>query len=300
MSRHRLRRHWLFTTAVTLAGAALSVAARAVTSGYDLMDILLGPFAIVPVHRSTVLTLALLVLAGGWLARGWWRTPAMRTAGVAAAATAAFAAMVAATQLYYLGKTVYFLDKMLYVLIPVLLVALGGAAPAIARLLPTRRRTKLAAAAIALAMAAIPLAAFDAFEPYADTAAKEATYGRGYLVGAFGNYPAARLAVRGYQALGSSGPPRPMLFYTDIRSQGLSSMWASALQRDQGLTWDTYLWSLYDWKRGDATQLQQYLLDHPTPGLQLVASDSAFLAAMRRFAAAHPQLALTIVEVPAT
>jgi hypothetical protein len=220
----------------------------------------------------------------------------MRTAGTAVATTAVAAALIAAAQLYYLGKTVYFLEKMLYVLIPVMLVALGGAAPAIARLRPTRRRVAVLSAT---ALAAIPLAGYDAFEPHASTAVKEATYGRGYLVGAFGHYPTARLAIRAYQALGNDGPPRPMLFHTDVRFQGLSAMWASGLQRDQGLTWDIYLWSLYKWKNGDVNQLQQYLLDHPTPGLQLVASDPAFLDAMRRFAAAHPEIALTIVDVPA-
>ncbi len=299
MNRRRLRRHWLFTAIVTLIGAMLSVVPRAVNSSDHPFDLLLGPFGIVPVHGSTVLTLLLVVLIGGWLARGWWRTPAMRTAGVSAGATALFAAVIGAVQLHYLGKTVYFFDKMLYVLIPLLLVALGGAVPLVAPLRPsTRRWSWLAVALVALGLAAIPPAAFDAFEPHASTAIKDGTYGRGYLVGAFGNYPVARLAVLAYQRLGSGGPPRPMLFFTGVPSQGLSSIWASALQRDQGLTWDTYLWSLYTWKRGNVAQLQQYLLDHPTPGLQLVAADPAFIAAMRGFATAHPEIALTIVDVP--
>jgi hypothetical protein len=294
MARHRLRRHWLFTAIVTVVGAVLALVPRQINSGAaNPKELLLGNYGIIPVHRSTVLTLGLLVLAGVWLARGWWRSPAMRTAGAAAATTAAIAVLVAAAQLYYLGKTVYFLEKTLYVFIPVLLVALGGVAPAIARLRPSRRPV---AALAALALAAIPLAGYDAFEPHASTAIKEATYGRGYVVGAFGHYPTARLAIQAYRSLGNDGPPRPMLFHTSVQFQGLSAMWASGLQRDQGLTWDIYLWSLYHWKKGDPAQLQQYLLEHPKPGLQLVASDPAFLESMRQFATAHPEIALTIVS----
>jgi hypothetical protein len=292
-SRHRLRRHWRFTAIVTLVGAVLSGLPRVLASGDYPLDLLVGTFGIIRVHRSTVLTLGLLVLAGVGVARGWWRSPAMRATGATTAATALFAVAIAAAQLHAIGRTAYFFEKTLYVLIPVLLVALGGVAPAIARLRPTRRLT---AAVTALALSAIPLAGYDAFELHTSTAIKEATYGRGYVVGAFGHSPTARLAVQAYQALGNDGPPRPMLFHTGVQFQGLSAMWASGLQRDQGLTWDVYLWSLYQWKKGDAAQLQQYLLDHPTPGLQLVASDPAFLDAMRRFAAAHPEIALTIVS----
>jgi hypothetical protein len=294
MGRHRLRRHWRFTAIVTLVGAVLSLLPRVLASGDYPLDLIIGTFGIIKVHRSTILTLGLLVLAGVGLARGWWRSPTMRTVGVAVVVTIAFAVAIAAAQLHLIGRTAYFLEKTLYVLIPVLLVALGGLVPAISRLLPARPSV---AAVTALALAAIPLAGYDAFELHASTAIKDATYGRGYVVGAFGHYPTARLAVQAYRALGSDGPPRPMLFHTSVQFQGLSAMWASGLQRDQGLTWDTYLWSLYQWKNGDVGQLQQYLLAHPEPGLQLVASDPAFLDAMRRFATAHPEIALTIVAV---
>jgi len=293
-SRHRLRRHWLFAAVVTMVGAVLAGLPRLVGSGEYPLDLIVGKFGIVRVHQSTILTLGLLVLAGGWFVRGWWRSPSARTTGAAAAATALFAAVIAAVQLHVIGQTAYFFDKTLYVLIPVLLVALGGAAPAIARLQPTRRLT---AAVAALALAAIPMAAYDAFEPHATTAVKNGTYGRGYLVGAFGHYPAARLALQAYQALGNDGPPRPMLFVTDVQLQRLSVVWAASLQRDLGVTWDFYLWSLYDWKKGDAAQLQRYLLDHPKLGLQVVAADPAFLDAMQRFATAHPEIALTVVDV---
>lgn len=295
MARRRLRRHWRFAAIVTLVGAVLSVLPRMFASGDYPLDLLIGIFGIIRVHRSTILTLGLLVLAGVWLARGWWRSPTMRTTGVAAAATTAFAMAIAVAQLHYIGRTAYFLEKTLYVLIPVLLVGLGGVTPAIARLRPAR---PVVAALTTLALAAIAPAAFDAFEIHGSTAVKQGSYGRGYLVGAYGHYPAARLAVGAYQALRNDGPPRPVLLHTSIQLQRLSVVWTAALLRDQGLTWDVYLWSLYDWKNGDIGQLQQYLLDHPTPGLQLAAADPAFVDAMRRFAAAHPQIALTIVDIP--
>lgn len=295
-ARRRLLRHWLFTTVVVLVAVPLSLLPRLVNSGDHPLDLLLAPFAIIRVQRSTVVTLGLLALAGGWLARGWSRSLAMRTAAAAALGTLAFAAAVGLAQLHYVGRTQYFLEKLLYVLIPVLLVALGGSAPAIARLLPRRRRSRLATAAVALLLAAIPAAGFDAFEHHTRTAGENHAYGRLYVVGAYGKYPAARLTMRAYRSLGA-GPARPMLFYTGTPYEPLATIWATGLQRDQGVTWDTYLWSVTRWKAGDAAQLQAYLLDHPKPGLQLVSSDPALLDAMHRFAAAHPDIALTIVDV---
>jgi hypothetical protein len=295
VARRRLRRRWLFTAVVALVAVPLAVLPRQVNSGDHPLDLLLQRFAIVRADRSTILALGLLVLAGGWLGRGWWRTHAMRTAAVAVLGAGAFAAVVAAAQLYYVGQTRYFLDKLLYVLIPVLLVALGGAAPAVARLLPPRRTGRLATAAVALLLAAIPVAGLGGFEPQAGPARVNRAFGRLYLVGAYGKYPAGRLTIRAYRALGP-GPARPMLFYTHTGYEPLATVWASALQRDQGVAWDTYLWGVREWRPGDAGQLQAYLLDRPALGLQLVTSDPALLDAMRRFAAEHPDIALTIVD----